>query len=927
MENGRRVAVRSETMIHGGQGYVPRMMVFPASFDRVTGLATACCGAPFAWSRDAVCRLRAACRSEPLPRRPLVVVAGALAVGCAAVRGMPAAGGRSWAMAWWLAAVAALAAWAWWSCRGRSRRAVAALLAGIFAAGAAWSAARFDLFRADDLAWQLAEEPVPVAIMGTVVESFRLLPVPVEDPRRTAAIGPAHECVVRVEAFRAGTRWRPASGRAAVVVDGEPPDLRVGTRVRVLGRGLRPAGALNPGEFDFRLRARSQRCLSIVRVRSAAGMRVVSRPPPVSPGGLVDGLRTRGVAVLEAHLSPARAPLAAALLLGSRESLPREEADDYLATGTVHILSISGLHVGLLSLALFAVLRLLALPRMSALVAVAAVTGGYMILVRAETPVVRATLLVWIACLAAATSRRSPAINALAAAAVVVLAWRPAEIFSSGAQLSFLSTAVLVGVATLVAHARRPLDPIERLIERSRSPAERLARGLTWQAATLFLTGAAVWIVTAPLVASRFHVVSPVGLVVNVLLAPLVAAAMIAGFLCLAAATVSTTLAAVCGGLCDLALAGIAAVVSSAATVPGGHWWSPGPPAWWVVGWYLALLGALLVLPAARLKNAATWAGLAAVWIGVGLAVAGIGRLVTPPSADLRIVMAAMGHGCGIVVRSPAGRTLVYDAGRLGAPGAARRAMAAVLWSEGVSRIDTLVLSHADADHFNAVPELLARFGVGEILVSESFLTSTAATAIDVLERARQGGIPVRTARTGDAFAVDPFCRVRVLHPDAGPRSAGDAACDDDNQTSLVLGIESAGRRLLLTGDIEGPALDRFVTAGPDGCDVLVAPHHGSRTSLPPDIARATRPGLVLVSGVGGRSWDEVRAAYAHAADGEAAVLKTGDEGAIAVTLNAAAVGVARFRDGRWRGVDARAPTPLRPPASILAASGPDPRR
>jgi competence protein ComEC len=253
-----------------------------------------------------------------------------------------------------------------------------------------------------------------------------------------------------------------------------------------------------------------------------------------------------------------------------------------------------------------------------------------------------------------------------------------------------------------------------------------------------------------------------------------------------------------------------------------------------------------------------------------------------------------MGHGLGIVVRSPEGRCLVYDAGRLGAPGAARRALAAVLWSEGRSRIDTLVISHADADHFNAVPELLERFAVGEIVAAESFLTSPCAGVADLLARAAARGVPVRTVRAGDSFAVDPLCRARVLHAENGPPESG------DNERSLVLAVEAAGRRLLLTGDLEGPALAAFVAGDPDSCDVLVAPHHGSRTSLPPDIATVTRPGLVLVSGVGGPAWPEVSGAY-RAAAGGAPVLKTGGEGAIAVSLAAAAVEVARFTGGCWR--------------------------
>ena len=393
--------------------------------------------------------LRPWLRREPLPSRPLVVAAACLAAGCAVARvvGQAVGGDASLAGAWWCCAAVALAAWWLATRRSRPAAAVVAVCAAVAATGAAWSAAQFELFPEDDLAWRLGREPVPIAVRGTVVESFRLLSTPEQDAGRAAAIGPSSECVVAVEAVRMGTRWRPASGRAAVVVDGQPPDVVVGTRLRVLGRGLRPSPAANPGEFDFAMRARSERTLSIVRVDSAACLRIVARPAWWSPGAALDRLRRAGVAVLHAHCAPGRAGLAAALLLGARESLPRAESDDFLVTGTVHVLSISGLHVGLVAAALFAVFRAGAVPRAAALAAVAACTGGYMLIVGAETPVVRATLLVWLTCLAAATGRRSAAINGLALVAVVVLAWRPAEVFSAGAQLSFLSTAVLVGTA------------------------------------------------------------------------------------------------------------------------------------------------------------------------------------------------------------------------------------------------------------------------------------------------------------------------------------------------------------------------------------------------------------------------------------------------------------------------------------------------
>jgi competence protein ComEC len=857
-------------------------------------------GAVVEWFRPALeamgwCRRRLGpvWRREPLPPRPLVAVAAAVVVGAAASRAWgEVAGGRAALIAWATAAVVAGGwGWAWW--RARPQFAGGLLLLGTAVASMAWGTARFDLFARDDLAWQVSAGPVPVAVRGTVAESPRQLE---RAGGGAAARGPVSEFAIRVNQSRIGSRWRAASGRATVIVAGEPMSLVSGTQVQILGRGLQPAAAGNPGEFDFADRARSLRSLSIIRADDWRSVRVRRRPGWWSLPAAVDRLRAWALATLARHVTPARLPLASALLLGSRESLPRSASDDFVATGTIHVLAISGLHVGLVAAGLFAMMRVLCLSARQASLAVAVATGLYMLLVGAETPVVRATLLVWVACGAVGVARRAATLNSLAVAAIVLVVWRPAEVFSAGAQLSFLSTAVLVGVARALPR-RQSTDPIERLIERSRSRAERLLRAGGWWLGAVALSGAAVWLASAPLVAARFHILSPVGLVVNIVIAPLVPAAMTCGFLCLIVAPVSSWAAGCLAAACDATLAAIESAVGLAAAVPGGHVWVAGPPAWWVAGWYLLFAAAVVRLRRDLLARPTTWVRLAAVWAAIGL----VGQVGGRHPADLRVIVASMGHGCGILVRSPLGRSLLYDAGRLGSPAAARRAMAAILWSEGVSRIDTLVISHADADHFNAVPELLDRFAVGRLLVPATLLESTATGVADLLAAATARGVPVETAAAGDSFAVDRLCRVRVHHPVPVDASGSAANRVADNESSLVLSVEAAGRRLLLTGDLEGRALREFLAGRLEGCDVLVAPHHGSHTSLPADLAAATRPRYVLASGREGRLWPQVKAAYAAAAGGSAEVLVTGGDGAMALRLAADRITLARFDRGRWR--------------------------
>jgi competence protein ComEC len=795
----------------------------------------------------------------------------------------------------WAVAFTAIMIWALCAWKGWFRQGACALLLAVAAGSASWAAARLDMFSSDDLAWQLDETPRPVALRGRVVESPRLLMPPAGEERRAAAIGPTSGCVLAVTSARWKNRWQSVNGEVRVLVTGGPIDLPVGTEIRVLGRGLRPVEPLNPGEPDMARRAREARRLSILRVNGWERVRVVSSAAWWSLPTAIDRLRTRASAVLSDHLDPERSGLAAALLLGLRDGLARDVTDEFVVTGTIHVLAISGLHVGLLAIGLFAVFRGVGVPRHRAGMIVSVVIGGYMLLVGAATPVVRATILVWVACGAIVVGRRPATINSLAFAAIVLCIWRPAEVFSVGAQLSFFSTGILVGVAGVLRPPRED-DPIERLIERSRSWREKVVRKVGTWAVGGYVASAAVWLGTAPLVASCFHVVSLIGLVINVLVAAIVPAAMAFGFLCLVTAPVSGWLSGVFGAGCNGSLALIQAMVSAAARVPYGHFWVAGPRGWWVAGWFVLFVTALVSLRTDLLRRSATWATLALGWALVGLV--GEALISRPGGQGLRMTMAAVGHGCGIIVTSPCGRCLVYDAGRLGAASSARRTIEALLWSERITRIDTLVISHADTDHFNAVPALLARFHVGELLVPEPLLTNRSVAVAELLASARERHVPIRTARAGDAFAIDPLCRARVLHPSPG------AAREfrPNNETSLVLSIEAAGRRVLLTGDLEGPALQAFNQSHPGACDVLVAPHHGSRTSLPADIAAETRPQVVLVSGRGGSHWPEVQAAYAAAAGGSPeTILKTGSDGAMAVMLTAAEIRVHRFDAGRWR--------------------------
>ena len=175
---------------------------------------------------------------------------------------------------------------------------------------------------------------------------------------------------------------------------------------------------------------------------------------------------------------------------------------------------------------------------------------------------------------------------------------------------------------------------------------------------------------------------------------------------------------------------------------PAGHFWVAGPSDWWLIGLYggLALWAAGFVRPPRRwsvamsgrlvrarierqLGSAAGWTRsttLARHWndrSGSPRAMPTPG----PPDGDRRrldCTFVSVGHGSAVVLRLPGGQTLLYDAGCMGDPTYGERAISAVLWSKGIRHLDAVILSHADADHYNALPGLLKKFSAGIVYVT-----------------------------------------------------------------------------------------------------------------------------------------------------------------------------------------------------------------
>jgi competence protein ComEC len=565
--------------------------------------------------------------------------------------------------------------------------------------------------------------------------------------------------------------------------------------------------------------------------------------------------------------------LASAILLGAREYLGKERREAFFVTGTIHLLAISGLHIGILaSVFFFAIRRTNFCSERALLVIVGVLSIVYALLTEARPPVMRATVLVLVVCLARFFHRGGFALNSLSAAALIVLLINPMQLFQVGFHLSFVAVIALVWLTPRLVPASR-LDPLSKLVFHSRPWWDRQMRVfgrrvLYWCAASV-----AIWLLTLPLLTHQFHLLSPIGLLLNVFLWVPVAMALFSGFGILLCGAVVPPVAHVCAWLCASSFRCLESIVHYAESLPLSYFWVAGPTAnaVWV---FYALLALAAVNRKLRHHSLAWFFVSALMTFGVDFA-ADTGPNAKQPT--LRCTFLAVGHGTSIVLELPDGQTFLYDAGSLSGPDYPVDAISECLWQYGVSRIDGVIISHADADHYNAVPGLARRFNMGTVYVSPVMFRDVSDSLSQLRDAIDDAGIPIKHLSMNQELIQDDSLSIKVLHPPAtGVRGS-------DNANSIVLSLSYLGQRILLTGDLEADGLEQLVGNGQLDCELAMAPHHGSSHSEPARFASWCTPQYVVICAGHQRDYERACQPYRELGVG---VFHTARDGAICVTID-----------------------------------------
>ncbi|WP_328545332.1 ComEC/Rec2 family competence protein [Streptomyces europaeiscabiei] len=615
------------------------------------------------------------------------------------------------------------------------------------------------------------------------------------------------------------------------------------------------------------------RVAAVLRVRGGGAPVVLEEASAVQrlAGRLRAGLReaTDGLDADARALLPG-------FVVGDTSRVPAELDEAFKATDLTHLLAVSGANFTIL-LALFigppglaqraerrGLAPRLGIPLRATALAGGVLTLGFVIVCRPDPSVVRAAACGSLALLAIATGRRRSLIPALATAVLLLVLYDPWLARSYGFLLSVLATGALLTLAPRWSAAlqRRRVPP---------RPAEALAAAGAAQA------------VCAPVVAVLSAKVSLVAVPCNLLAEFAVAPATVLGFATLATAPVAMPVAE-CLAWCASWPAGwIADIARTGASLPGAGVDWPGS---WTGALLLVLVTVVVVLVGRRLISHPWLVGACLVaFLLVVVQPPPLTRVITGwPPPGWRFVMCDVGQGDATVLAAGDGAGVVVDAGP--DPVLVDRCLTAL----GISRIPLVVLTHFHADHVVGLPGVLRGRSVGAIAATG--FEEPADQAEFVRREAAARRIPLTRAVAGEERRTGSLTW-RVLWP------PGDAAAPDGpNDASVTMLVRSAGLTLLLLGDLEPPG-QRELARSPEAAaleavDVVKVAHHGSAYQ-DPGLIRAMAPRLALISvGADNPYGHPAPSTVAALRAGGATVLRTDEDGAIAVAGTAKELLVAR---------------------------------
>ncbi|MBI5119352.1 DNA internalization-related competence protein ComEC/Rec2 [Candidatus Poribacteria bacterium] len=656
-------------------------------------------------------------------------------------------------------------------------------------------------------------------------------------------------------------RSEPVSGCAQVTWREPSARIDLGDKVSVKGRVSLARGFKNPGVFDYERFVHRRGIFTKMFARGSAAVTVQSKGAANWVLRLREYVRRESLDIISRSTRTLETrAFVSAMLLDERSLLTDEMNDWFKRTGTFHVISISGLHVGLVYL--FVSLALTPLP----LGPKARVSIGilfvwlYAFITGASVPVIRSATMLTLILAEYYLARESDFLSAIALAAFVIVAFDPLVIDDVSFQLSFMAVGLLCAFEPLFTNTIYPL---------AQQKLPGIAGTVLYKLMLTLLASLVVGIGMSPVVAYHFNQASLVFPIANLIVIPVVSLVLAAGFVCLLAGFLWMKAAIAFGLLLEAFSWVVFWTVKLCSLIPASSITVASPPLW-ILG--LEAFAIMLVWWRGRpARRVAVFATVALLTAGAALAVQRFS------SNRLRATFLDLGDADSCLVEFPDGRTMLVDTGFASHYiDCGERVIAPFLWKKGIRRIDTLVLTHPDADHIGGAPFIIDNFMIGRLALPETPRAHEG--FLPILENTKQKNVPVELVSAGGLLTDTNQVRIEVLNPP--PDTSSQTL--SDNEGSVVFRITYGDINLLLPADAEKKTLSLMCDSGREiRSRVLKAPHHGLASGFNARFVKMVSPELIVISGAKHRAGRLSGSRLSRYAPFAKTVLSTHDSGAI----------------------------------------------
>jgi len=559
--------------------------------------------------------------------------------------------------------------------------------------------------------------------------------------------------------------------------------------------------------------------------------------------------------------NPEVASILVALLTGNRGEVSKETEKIFVNSGVIHVLAVSGLHVGYISLIFLLIFGFLRFPRKLKYLLTILGLWFYTAIVNFKPSVVRAVTMA--SCLLGGKilERNSNIYNIVAFAALLQTIIKPEQLFSIGFQLSFIA------VFSIIYFNKRLIKMLPAKLK-----PENISNKYLRHFEQLFLVSLSAQLGIFPLIIFYFNKISLIALFLNMLAVPLVSLIGALGFAQVILGFIWSGFNIVYGELQNILIHFLRTVVKAATKLPWAHFEVPQIS---LLGIILLYLGLLMIL---NIDKRRVRAG--ALIFGISLANLWVWNS-TLQRNHLEVLFFDLGKGESCLVQTTSGKNILIDCGEKGYyKNDARSVIAKYLNKRGVHKIDLLILSHPHNDHIGGAPYIIKKFNIQKIWSLGLNSKGSAVSQINHLSDSLN--ISIHHPISGEVNLFDKNLLIKVCHPFKRIRQTH-FSC---NNNSIVIKLSFGEMDLLFTGDIEQEAEQTLVRLGKIlESEILKVPHHGSNSSSTSNFINNISPELAIITGGDTDELDSVNRVVNRYRNQEVKLINTNTRGAVKLNV------------------------------------------